>query len=391
MSVTLILACAGKGVRADLGYNKLFFGYFNPSGSSKTAFGNNDKPLEVFLHSLYAFIDSGFIDEYIIAAAKDDYDHVKSLVPDFVKVVIGGKTRTDSVKNALKEATGDVVLIHDGARPFVTKDVIEDCIRSAEKYGSGIAAVPSSDTICAFANGVITAYLGKTGLYRVQTPQGFKTELIKKAYALSGDAYYNDDGQVYKEFIGDVHLSLGDEKNIKLTNKADFEELSGQPIVRTGIGFDCHKLVEGRKLIIGGIQIPFEKGLLGHSDADVLTHAIMDSILSACALRDIGYHFPDTDEKYKNADSILLLKKVTDIIKKAGYKVKSIAATVLAEKPKLKGYIDNISRNIARAVGVNADMVGIGATTLEGLGFVGREEGICAQATAVVEKIYQEK
>ena len=153
------------------------------------------------------------------------------------------------------------------------------------------------------------------------------------------------------------------------------------------MGFDCHKLVENRKLILGGIEIPFDKGLLGHSDADVLTHAIMDAILSSVAMRDIGYWFSDKDPKYKGADSIKLLERVLEMVKEKGYKVTSISAVIMAQKPKLLNFIPLITEKLRSVLGLDYDNVGIGATTLEGLGFVGREEGICAKATAVTEKI----
>ena len=156
---------------------------------------------------------------------------------------------------------------------------------------------------------------------------------------------------------------------------------------RIGHGYDVHKLVENRKLILGGVQIEHTKGLLGHSDADVLTHAIMDAILSSCALRDIGYHFPDTDEKYKGADSIELLKQVLNIINEHGYAVQSISASIMAEKPKLLKIIPTITQNLAQVIGIAPEKIGITATTLEGLGFVGREEGICVHANVTLKRL----
>ena len=179
-----------------------------------------------------------------------------------------------------------------------------------------------------------------------------------------------------------MHVYEGDTANVKLTYPEDFK--SNQ--IRFGVGFDCHRLVENRKLILGGIEIPHDKGLLGHSDADVLTHAVMDAILSALSMRDIGYHFSDKDPKYKDANSMDLLQKVLDLISSSGYKVDSVSATVMAEKPKLLNHVPLITKNLASALSLSVDKVGIAATTLEGLGFVGREEGICAHATAVLIK-----
>ena len=156
--------------------------------------------------------------------------------------------------------------------------------------------------------------------------------------------------------------------------------------MRFGTGLDCHRLVKDRKLILGGVEIPHDKGLLGHSDADALTHAVMDAILSACALRDIGFWFPDSDEKYKDADSMKLLSEVLGMIKEKRFKVESVSAVIMAEKPKLMKYIPLVTENLANAIHLSTDKVGISATTLEGLGFVGREEGICVHANAVVIK-----
>jgi len=371
MKTSLILACAGCGSRAGLSHNKLLY---NVSG--KTIL---EKTLDVF-------IESGVIDQIIVSASKSDFEIVKSIVNKKGLVVLGGATRSQSVKNALAYVDGDIVLIHDGARPFVTKKMIEDCIKSASEKGSAIPITPTRNTMLKKSGEYVDEYLGKSELFSVQTPQGFKSEFIKQAYQQAGNKTFNDDGEVYKEYIGKLSVYDGDPKNVKITFNEDFLLLENKPLYRMGVGFDCHKLVENRKLILGGIIIPHDKGLFGHSDADVLIHAIMDAMLSALSLRDIGFHFSDKDPKYKDADSMDLLQRVIQMIDEQGYKVESISATVMAEKPKLLSHIPNITQNIAKALSISSDMVGIGATTLEGLGFVGREEGICAHATAVLVK-----
>ena len=370
MKTTLILTCAGKGVRAGQNKNKLLV---------KT---NGITLLE---QTLSAFTKTDLIKQYIIAASEEDSIEIKTLAP-FATVIKGGNTRTESVKNALKSVDGEIVLIHDGARPFVSERIIKDCINAAKTFGGAITAVPSRDTV-AKGESEIESYLGKSGLYSVQTPQGFKTELIKKAYALAGDTVFNDDGEVYKKYIAPPHIVEGDIKNTKITYKEDFELLSSFSGFKVGTGFDCHKLVENRKLILGGVEIPFIKGLLGHSDADVLTHAVMDALLSALSLRDIGYHFPDTDAAYKGADSMKLLEKVMGMITERGYKVNNVSAVIMAEKPKLLKFIPAITENLAAALKTEKSAVGITATTLEGLGFVGREEGICVHSTVSLVKL----
>ena len=369
MKVSLILACAGKGERAGFDKNKLLVKLAN----GKTA-------LEL---ALSKFIESGKIDQFIITASKEDFEQIKTLVPSFCQVVEGGATRTDSVISALSLVTGDIVLIHDGARPFVTQKMILDCIETAKEKGGCIPVIPTKDTMVR-QNGNVD-YLGKSDIYSVQTPQGFNANLLKNAYAHARTHTYNDDGEVFKNYVGELATYPGDAENIKLTFKADFEKDNTQ--YRFGVGFDCHRLVENRKLILGGITIPHDKGLLGHSDADVLTHAIMDAILSASANRDIGYHFSDKDPAYKDADSMKLLEKVVKMTCDLGYKVDGISASIMAEKPKLLKIIPTITENLAKALCLPLNKVGISATTLEGLGFVGREEGICVHATATLVKI----
>ncbi len=371
MKVSLILACAGKGVRAGFDKNKLLI---NVDG----------RPC--FVKTFDTFYNSGLIDQIIVTASQTDFDHIKSLVGDKAAIILGGATRTESVKNALDKVDGDIVLIHDGARPFVTEKIIKDCIETAKAHDSAIPAVPTRNTIMRKKDDKVDVYLGKNELCSVQTPQGFNTKLIKDAYARAGAKVFNDDGEVFKEYIGDVYVFDGDAKNVKLTYPEDFSFVVGAPDYRLGTGFDCHRLVENRKLILGGVEIANDKGLLGHSDADVLTHAIMDAILSALSMRDIGYHFSDKDPAYKDACSMKLLEKVLFMIKEKGYHVHNVSATIMAEKPKLLPHIPHITKNLATALNLSTDSVGIGATTLEGLGFVGREEGICVHATATLIK-----
>ena len=371
MKTSLIIASAGKGERAKFGKNKILVEIGGETVLSRT---------------VSAFLKTGLIDEFIITAAECDIDDIKAAFP-YCKVVLGGKTRSESVRHGLSEVSGDVVMIHDGARPFVTKDIVERSIKCAKEFGSAITAIPTRDTIAEIDGEDIVKYVGKDSLIRLQTPQTFRTEEIKRAYSLAGDKSFNDDGEVYCAYIRPAKMVIGTRYNEKLTYPEDFDVLKSVGDARVGTGFDCHKLVEGRRLILGGVEIPHEKGLLGHSDADVLTHAIMDAILSALSMRDIGYHVPDKDEKYKDADSMKLLAEVMEMIKEKGYKVGNVSATVMAEKPKLIGFIPKITESLAAALGVNLDKVGIGATTLEGLGIVGREEGICVHANALLVRI----
>ena len=363
--LTLILTCAGCGKRAGFNQNKLLE-KINGTPVVKKAFD--------------AFYNLGVFSEFIVTTSKTDFDEFNRILDGKATIVIGGKTRAESVKNALHVATGDIVLIHDGARPFVTKKIILDCIESVKKYGSGITAIDSVNTISKIDN-----------VIEIQTPQGFYLNDIKRAYAFDENSDFPDESSVYLKHIGKPHYVIGDKCNIKLTYKNDFTTpsvgLCQNYEFRSGVGFDCHKLVNNRPLILGGVKIEHDKGLLGHSDADALLHAITDAILSACALRDIGYYFPDTDAKFKDANSADLLKTALDLVNKQGFKIKTVSAVIMAERPKLKPYIDLMKENIANILSITPNDVGISATTLEGLGFVGREEGICASATAVICKI----
>lgn len=372
-SVTAIITCAGNGTRAGFGYNKLLkdLGGVTPFEKCVSAFAKVKK-----------------IDRIIITCSKTDLEVFKQkcnglgVKADFV---IGGATRTESVGNALA-LTGeeDAVLIHDGARCHVTEEIIEKCIDSVLNFGTGVVAIPATDTIAE------TDGLGKIvkterkNKYSVQTPQGFISGNLKKAYSMIKDGEeFTDESGLYAKYIAFPKIVEGSPLNKKLTTPEDFTIAEN---LYVGTGFDLHVLVEGRKLILGGIEIPHVKGLLGHSDADVLTHAIMDAMLSASSLGDIGRHFPDTDPKYKGISSMKLLEEVVKLIASHGYKLKNVSSVIMAQKPKLAKFVDSIRDNLANALGVEKACVGITCTTLEGIGTVGREEGIAVQSYCALIK-----
>lgn len=361
MRISVVIPAAGKGRRAGFSENKIF--HLLPDGRT------------VLERAASAFFP--FADEVIIAADPAEEGRVRALFGSRVRVVTGGKTRTDSVRRALETATGEIVLVHDAARPYVSEAVIRDCIASVKKYGSGIPALPTADTVCAAEGGEMTFSYGKT-LFAVQTPQGFYTEDLRRAYRLA-KGEYADDSAVYAAFCRPPRLCAGGAENRKLTFAADFP-----PRYAVGEGFDCHAFAAGRKLVLGGVEIPHDRGLLGHSDADVLTHAVMDALLSGVGEGDIGVQFPDTDPAYRGISSMLLLERVMQIVARKGRRVESLSAVLMAEKPKLKNFLPAIAENLAAAVGI--PYVGLSVTTLEGLGFVGREEGICARASALLRE-----
>ncbi|EFB76797.1 2-C-methyl-D-erythritol 2,4-cyclodiphosphate synthase [Subdoligranulum variabile DSM 15176] len=301
-------------------------------------------------------------------------------------VVDGGATRADSVRNGLAAAQGELVAIHDAARPFVSQQIITETLQMAARTGAAAPAVPVKDTIKVVRTDRTVDYTpDRASLYAVQTPQCFSRALYEKALAgLNEDtaSRVTDDCSLFELAGMPVTLTAGSYENYKITTKDDLQK---EKTMRIGHGYDVHQLVEGRKLILGGVEIPYEKGLLGHSDADVLLHAIMDAVLGAAALGDIGKHFPDTDPAYKGADSLALTRAVAGLVREQGYSVGNIDSTILCQAPKLAPHIPAMRAHIAEAFGIPLDAVSVKATTEEHMGFTGEGRGIAAHAVVLLE------
>ena len=297
-----------------------------------------------------------------------------------VKLVKGGATRAASALAGVRAAAGELVAIHDAARPFVSAAVIDRVLAAAGETGAAAPAVPVKDTVkLAGPDALVQATPPREKLFAVQTPQCFD----RAAYLrLAGDEAVTDDCQLFEQAGLPVKLVAGEYENYKITTPDD---LKGEKTMRIGHGYDVHKLVEGRDLILGGVKIPFEKGLLGHSDADVLTHAVMDALLGAAALGDIGRHFPDSDPAYKGADSLALARRVAALLAQAGYRPVNLDATILCQAPKLAPHIPAMAENLAAALGMAPGTVSVKATTEEHLGFTGQGLGIAAHAVALLE------
>lgn len=362
MKVNVIIPCGGSGSRANMGKNKILCELEGDILIKKT---------------LSAFLNNSKITKIILPININEAEAFKEIIKTInfnIVLCSGGKTRSASVNSALAYCDDDcdIILIHDGARPYVSQKLIETCIVEAQIHGSAIAATPTTDTIAKIDNWKIIEIPMRNQLYNLQTPQAFKAEQIKLAYA-KAQSEFTDDSGVYNRYIAPAHIVLGETNNKKITTNEDF--IINQD-VRVGCGYDTHRLVENRKLILGGIEIEHDKGLLGHSDADVLTHAIMDAILTACGKRDIGVYFPDTDNNYKNISSITLLEKVMGIINNDYFYIHNISAVLMCEKPKLATILPIIANNLANILKINTDMISISATTCEGIGLIGREEGI---------------
>lgn len=363
-----ILLCAGGSAR--MGFDKLL----TPI-AGKTAV---ERSLDALL--------LGGAESVVFAVSPSSRAYVESLpCPVPHAVVDGGETRAESVKHALDAVTeAEVVAIHDAARCMVSPEAVRESFASARAFGSGVVAAKASDTILLLGEDGAPVPLEREKLIRMQTPQTFRLGEIKRAY--EGDlSRATDDCSLYiaAGYTPRFVFVSGEHANQKLTSAEDWL-LALATYAHVGTGFDTHRLVEGRKLILGGVEIPFEKGLLGHSDADVLTHAIIDALLGAASLGDIGRHFPDSDPAYAGADSIELLCEVVRRVQAAGYRVGHVDATVIAQRPKLAPYWGDMRARLAAAMAVSTDAVSLKATTTEGMNDEGRGLCISAQAAATV-------
>ena len=314
--------------------------------------------------------------------------------------VPGGSDCQGSVHNGLAAlpAVCDKVLVHDAARALVTPEVILRAMNSVDRYGTGVAAIRVVDTIKLVDTQECVAETPDRGCLRaVQTPQGFTVELLRKAHQQAEAEGFRgtDDASLVERMGVPVHLTAGSEENFKLTTPQDMIRAEALlktpqqpplPTLRVGQGYDVHRLVTGRKLILCGVEVPHTLGLLGHSDADVALHALMDAMLGAMALGDIGKHFPDTDAAYAGADSMKLLEHVVALLHAHHARVTNADVTIVAQKPKLLPYIPQMRSNVACVLGLDEARVNIKATTTEKLGFEGAQEGISAQAVCMVQE-----
>ncbi len=374
------------------------------AGRSKVLLDLDGGP--VLLKSLGALLCCGYIQEVCIVCREEDIEEISRLasVPGGgmgqgkkITFAPAGADRQESVRNGVQALSEDCgyLIIHDGARPFVSGELLNAVCRDALSFGAATAAVPCKDT-CKLSDreGFVESTPPRDRLMAVQTPQAFKRELymyaIEKARARGKS--YTDDCQLVEAAGGKVRLTPGSYTNFKLTTPEDMllaRAVAGEGRVkgmRIGSGYDVHRLAPGRRLILGGVEIPYELGLLGHSDADVLAHAVSDAILGAAAMGDIGKLFPDDDSKYEGADSLKLLSEVCERARSGGFEIGNIDSTVTAQRPKLAPYIDSMRENIAAACGIDPGRVSVKATTEEGLGFTGRGEGIAASAVCLLRE-----
>lgn len=375
--VFALIAAAGLGRRMNSDINKQFIKIGRETVIEKT---------------LGTFQEHRRIERICLAVQEKDIEACMDFLkeyPKLIKPVAGGAKRQDTVWNALSymDATErpDIILIHDGARPFVSADVISRVIEGADIFGAAIPCVPVKDTIKRVREGLVERTLDRGSLCSVQTPQAFAFDLIFDAYkkALREGFYATDDAALVEKTGAGVHIVDGEYGNIKITTKEDLPVTS---LWRCGTGFDAHAFGTERDLVLGGVIFPYERGLLGHSDADVLTHAVIDALLGASGLGDIGGHFPDTDDSFKGASSLDLLSRVGTIIFDEGYQIGNIDAVVIAQKPEIAPFVGQMKLNLGDALTIDPFKINIKGSTTEGLGFCGREEGIAAMASCMVYK-----
>ncbi len=382
--VAAIILAAGSGKRMESDTTK----------QRMTVLGKS-----VLFRTVSAFSSCKIISSIVVVVREDEVAWATDELSAFSKIkaiIPGGKTRAESARagfSAISE-DADFVAVHDGARCLITAENITEVISMAMIHGAASAGTYITDTVKRIGDDMISATVPREELFAAHTPQIFSRSLYAEALDNSDDiAAVTDDNMMVERLGVKVYPVDTGKQNIKLTTKEDIEyaeyiigRRGHMSEIRVGHGYDAHRLAEGRDLILGGVKIPNSKGLLGHSDADVLTHAIMDALLGAVGLGDIGRHFPDSDDKYKGISSLLLLSEVARLISDSGYSVVNIDATLVIQSPRIAKYIDSMILNISDILGIEQGRVNVKATTEEHMGFTGREEGVSAHAVSTVKK-----
>ena len=389
MHVTAIIAAGGRGRR---------FGAAEPK--QLIAVGGR----AILERSVSAFLAHPDVDAVVVALpqalAGDPPAYLRRAAADGaakpLRIVAGGERRQDSVANAFRaaDAQSDVIVVHDAARPFASGDLIARTIAAAADAGAALAALPARDTVKrAGAEQLVVETLPRETIFLAQTPQAFRREVLADALRLDGDA--TDEATLAERAGHQVRIVDGEAANIKITTRDDLviaEAIAGASARpartgRAGTGYDLHRLVEGRPLVLGGVTILSDRGALGHSDADVVCHAVTDAILGAAALGDIGAHFPDTDPRWKDASSVDLLRRACARLAEAGLGVGNVDVTVVLERPKIKEHIAAMRDRLAAAMGIDVARVSIKGKTNEGVDAIGRGEAIAAHAIALVRSL----
>ena len=351
--------------------------------------------------SIEPFDTSDRIDEIVVVLPPDVMSSPPPALAAFgtpMRLVSGGGRRQDSVAAGFDAVTptADIVVVHDAARPFCSVELIAETVDAAFESGAAIAALPTRDTVKEgrVEDGIglrfVRATLERDRIFLAQTPQAFRLDVLREAVALGRGGVEATDEAVLAERAGHrIRLVEGEPRNIKVTTDADLSfardmaaAATACPPARVGLGFDLHRLVDGRRLVLGGVHIPGDRGLQGHSDADAVCHAVTDAVLGAASAGDIGTHFPDDDDRWKDTSSVDLLRQATTIVRDCGFEVCNVDVIVVAEWPKIRGYVDQMKQQLADALCVNLDQISVKGKTSEGLGAVGRGEAIAVHAIA---------
>lgn len=395
MQVIAIIVAAGRGQRAGEGLPKQ---YRSLAGAT------------VLARTLTAFLAHPRVDQVLCAIHGDDrplYDEVVSELgrlagKKLLDPVIGGETRQDSVRRALEALprgsgqNGPLCLVHDAARPFVSEALIGRAIEAGRTHGAALPGVAVTDTIKRVAeDGSVLETPDRTSLRAVQTPQAFSLGLLAAAHqkaGMAGHHNFTDDGQLIEWTGAPAHVFEGDPLNVKLTRETDFGDAErrlsagqdNQMITRVGTGFDVHAFKDGDHIWLGGLRLPHMKGVLAHSDGDVVLHALTDALLGAVGCGDIGTHFPPSDPQWEGASSDRFLDHAAKEVRSRGGRIDHLDVTVLCERPRIGPHRDAMRERIAAIVAIPTSAVSIKATTTERLGFTGREEGLAAQAAATI-------
>lgn len=358
--------------------------------------------LPILIRTVRVFAASSIISHIVVVVPADRREETRTLLAqhglesDSLTIVAGGRRRQDSVQAGLRALAPEInlVLVHDGARPLVSQEIIDRCATAAMKDGAAIAAVPVKDTLKkANDSGRVTATIDRESLWQAQTPQAIQRKLLEAAYLQCGHDDVTDESSLLEKCGIPVTLVAGAETNIKITHPEDLflaEKIIHQdngPQMRIGHGYDAHRFAEDRKLILGGVNIPHSHGLAGHSDADVLTHALCDALLGALGEGDIGRHFPDTDSRYAGVYSISLLEHVIKLAGRRGYQLTNADITVVCQAPRLAPYLEAMKDLLTSSCNVPLGAINIKATTTEKMGFTGRLEGISCHAVVLLQTI----
>ncbi len=374
MSVYAAILAAGKGTRF---------------GADKISLLVRGKP--IWKWSYDSLLSHKLVEGVGIVCAPDAVEEFREIAPEARFVTAGGAHRMESSRNALDAlpADAEIILIQDAARPFVDSEVVNRLIEAAQISGAAAPAIGVPDTVRLVQPDHQATVLNRNSLRAMQTPQAANVELLRKAFAMTNFESVTDEMALIEAIRGVPTLVEGHADSFKITLPSDllrFAALLGPPEIRTGFGYDVHRFSSdsSRKLMLGGIHFPGEQALDGHSDADVVLHAIVDSLLGAAGLGDIGVHFPNTDPIWQGEPSVTFLRHAGKLISELGWKVRNIDATVVAETPKVMGQASEMRLLWARELNLSEDQVNLKATTNEGMGAIGRSEGIAAYAVATI-------